>query len=363
MEQVKVLQIGLSSYPGGVENAIMSYFRHLDKYIHFDFICTEDTLAYSEEIECAGSRIYYLPSPKRHMYRYAKELRSVINNGKYDIVHVNMLSAANIFPVVFSKGTYAKKIIAHAHNASLPGGGPKKAAHHILKYVIPLMTKDWMACSPGAAMWLFGKQHLPQVHILKNAIAYDRFRFDSTKRKQLREEYGVTDETPVIGHVGRFGKEKNHDYLVELFASIKKELPNGKLLLVGTGPLLEETKKLVARKELTDSVIFIGGVTDAAPYYQMMDVFCLPSKFEGLGIVAVEAQAAGLPCICSDGVPQEAIFTSSARRIALDETQLWVDSICDFLRRSRGAAVQSDVDRAGYNIAIEAKNLKDYYLG
>lgn len=362
MENVKVLQIGLSNYPGGVENSIMNYFRHLGGRVHFDFICTEETMAYREEIEGTGSTIFYLPSPKRHMYRFAKTLRSVINDGKYDIVHVNMLSAANIFPVIFSKGTYAKRVVAHAHNAGLPHGRIKKLAHHILKHLIPLLTTEWMACSRDAAKWLFGKKHLPQVYILKNAIDYDRFCFSVTTRKKMRNMYDIADGTPVIGHVGRFGEEKNQMFLIDLFARIKQKYPHARLLLVGTGPLLERVKQHAMDMGVADHTIFVGEVNDAAPYYQMMDVFCMPSTFEGLGIVAVEAQIAGLPCICSTGVPREAIFTAGARRIDLSEMPIWVDSVENALKEERSATVHQDMDCAGYNIAIEAKKLEGYYL-
>lgn len=362
MECIKVLQIGVSSYPGGVENATMNYFRSLNRErVCFDFVCMEDSLAYSEEIQRTGGKIYYLPSPKDHMLQFARELRDVINGGHYDVVHVNMLSAVNLLPVLFSQNTYAKRIVAHAHNSGLPRGGMKKAAHYVLKPLIPLLTKEWMACSPEAAEWLFGKHNVPKVRIMNNAIDFERFRFNSEVRKRMRKQYGLDESIPVIGHVGRFNEEKNHQFLLRIFQQVKRLKPDAMLLLVGAGPLQEPVRQQAARMGLSDSVIFVGGVEDTSPYYQMMDVFCLPSVFEGLGIVAIEAQASGLPCVCSMGVPQTAILTEEARRLALDDEKAWVCQTHSMLAQGRTESAEKNVQQAGYHIVLEAAKLEKYY--
>ena len=361
MSVVKVLQIGLSSYPGGVENAIMNYYRFMDKEkVQFDFVCTEKRLAYSEEIEAAGGKIFYLPSPKGNMFRYGKALRKVINQEKYDVVHVNMLSAINLFPAVFAKGTCAKRIIAHAHNANLPGK-VKRFAHRILKCLVPAFTTEWMACSKDAAVWLFGKKGAVKTRVVKNAIDYDKYRFDESVRQEMRTQYQIGEDVPVIGHVGRFGEEKNQKFLVDCFAKVKEHLPGARLVLVGDGALQETVKQQACDLGVADSVVFVSGVNNAAPYYQMMDVFCLPSLFEGLGIAAIEAQISGLPCICSTGVPEATAIMKQTRRIALEKPEEWVCSIVDMLGRKRMCAAQEEIGRVGYSTADETVKLQEYY--
>ena len=359
---MNILQIGLSSYPGGVENAILNYYRFMDKgKVQFDFVCTEETLAYSEEIERAGGKIFYLPSPKRNMLRYRKALRKVINEGKYETVHVNMLSAINLFPAVFAKGTCAKRIIAHAHNANLPGR-VKRAAHRLLKCWVRVFANEYLACSKEAAIWLFGKKGAEKTRIVKNAIDYNKYRYSEEVRQEMRARYGIPETGKVIGHVGRFGEEKNQKFLVDRFARVLKLRPETYLMLIGDGGLQQTVKQQVEDLHIADRVIFVSGVNNTAPFYQMMDIFCLPSLFEGLGIAAIEAQIAGLPCICSTGVPQATVITQKAKRVGLKNGDSWVSVILAMLEQNRAPAEETEIAGIGYSAADEAVKLQEYYL-
>lgn len=363
MGDIKVLQVGLSSYPGGVENAIMNYFRFSDREkIHYDFLCTENSLAYSDEIEKSGGRIFYVPSLKKDIGAFKKKFSELLRAEKYDVVHINMLSAANIFPVVYAHRNHVKKIIVHAHNSYLPSGILKKTAHHLLKHTIGLFTKNFMACSPGAARWLFGSKKSKKAYILHNAVDYGRFSFNSEIRDVMRKKYGIDESTVVIGHVGRFNEEKNHKFLVELFCKYKKINRSSKLVLVGDGIMLDTVKKQVEDLGLVSDVIFVGSVSDASSYYQMMDLFCMPSHFEGLGIVAIEAQSSGLPCICSTGVPNEAIISCAAKRISLDDNEKWLSEMVRMGKMPRISNMERSLTEAGYNIICESKKLENYYL-
>ena len=362
MGAVRILHIGLSGYPGGVENAVMNYYRCIDReQVQFDFVCTEDSLAYSEQIDALGGRILYLPSPKRHMLRYRKALRRLINGGGYDAVHIHMLSAVNLFHAVFAHGTRVKRIIAHAHNASLPGR-VKRIAHRVLKPLVPLFVTERMACSEAAAVWLFGRRGAKKTRILKNAIDHDAYRYDAAKRQAMRQRYGLASDETVIGHVGRFGEEKNQRFLVECLSRLEEHTPRARLLLVGDGPLLESVRQQARALGLEDRVIFVGGVDTAAPYYPMMDVFCLPSLHEGLGIAAIEAQISGLPCLCSTGVPAATAIMQATRRIPLAEPEAWVRALAELAGRERCGADPEELARVGYRAADEAVKLQDYYV-
>lgn len=363
MSAVKVLQIGLSSFPGGVENAIMNYFRFMDKNkVHFDFVCTESSLAYSEEIEISKSRIYYLESPKTNPIKYLNDLTNLIKDKEYDVVHINMLSAANIVPLIAAKKANVKKIIIHSHNSSLPSGRLRKMLHYFNRPFLSLYTSRYMACSKAASEWMFGDKNSDNVYILKNAIDADRFDFNIQQRKKLREQYKIHDDAVVIGHVGRFAEEKNHSFLIDCFYALQNELPNSYLLLVGDGILKEEICLKIAEYKLEEKVIMTGNVNDTSKYYMMMDVFCMPSKFEGLGIVAIEAQASGLPCILSTGVPKSAVVLDSSERISLDETNQWVKAIVEKSSQARNYDAKPAIQVSGYDVHSEVEKLEKYYL-
>ena len=167
---------------------------------------------------------------------------------------------------------------------------------------------DYFACSELAGRYLFGNKTFDQgkVKIIHNAIDLDKFKFDPDARKKLRKELGIDDETIVIGHVGRFVQTKNHHFLVYAFKKYHNKNPNTKLLLIGTGPLEEKIKAQVKKLNLEDSVLFLGQRNDTNKLYSVMDIFCLPSLYEGLPVAGIEAQAAGLPCVYSDKVTIEA---------------------------------------------------------
>ena len=197
---------------------------------------------------------------------------------------------------------------------------------------------------------------------LKNAIDYKRFKYNPKVREKLRRECGIDERKFVLGHVGRFGEEKNHSFLIDILYEVKKIECNIVLLLVGTGDLFDSIQEKVKRLGLMDSVIFVGGVLDTAPYYQMMDAFCMPSKFEGLGIAAIEAQASGLPVICSTGMPSEVVLSEHVKRISLEQKDEWIESIVnlsDVCRRNTKAHI--NLIKSGYDVSYEAQKLVKYY--
>ena len=206
--------------------------------------------------------------------------------------------------------------------------------------------------------WKEGK-----VSVLKNAIDIKNFCFSEETRKKYRQELGIDDQL-LIGHVGRFQTQKNHDFLVDIFYEISKKDSSAKLLLVGEGPLQEKIKDKVAGLGITDCVIFAGVRDDVANLMQAMDVFLFPSLFEGLGIVLVEAQAAGLPCVASKTViPEEVRLTEEFEFIDLEESaQVWAERVLGIKGTENRLDGQDKVLKAGYDIKTSAKELETFYL-
>lgn len=360
----RVLQVGISSFPGGVENAIMNYYRSINKLnIQFDFICIEDELAYSDEISKLGGKIYYIPNPKRNLKKFIYSFKQILNTNNYQIVHFNLLSAANIIPLVIAKRMKLKKRIVHAHNSSIPRGKLRKILHYINKPLLRYLATDFIACSHIAANWLFGmKQN--NVIILNNAINLEKFSYKEESRKEIRNDLKISNETFVIGHIGRFAEEKNHNFLIDTFSEFLKFNNNSKLILVGDGPEKEKIVCKINQLNLENKVYIIGEKHDVSKYYSAMDLFCMPSIFEGLGIVLIEAQATNLFCVCSDAITDEAILTDRVKKISLKKSsKFWAKemaNICSLNYKREG--IKKEIVDKGYDVNLECINLEKFYL-
>lgn len=350
---------------GGVEAVVMNYYRNInhDK-IQFDFICDSDStnIPY-EEIEKLGGKVILVP-PYQHIIAYQKRLKEVFLEGKYKIVHSH-INALSVFPLHAAKKAGIPVRIAHSHSTTNKKEWKKNLLKQILRPFSKVYATDYMCCSELAGRWLFGDKTYDQgkVYLLNNAIDLEKFAYNEKIRKLKRKELKIDDKTLVIGHIGRFVAQKNHTFLVDIFNELHKKEKNSILILAGQGPLMEEVKAKVNNLGLTDSVKFLGQRTDANELYQAFDVFLLPSLYEGLGMVAVEAQCAGNYCICSTEVPSIVKMTENIEFLSLhDNGEVWANKIleerCNHNRYDR----QEELRQAGYDIEKESRELVKKYL-
>ena len=299
---------------GGVESVIMNYYRHLDHTkIQFDFICDEDSTRIPyDEIKKLGGRVFLVPKYQK-LPQYLKVLEDLFRKNHYRIVHSNV-NTLSVFPLYAAKKAGVPIRISHSHSTSNVREWKRNIIKNILRTFSKRYATDYFACSELAGRYLFGSKTFDrgEVKIIHNAIDLDKFKFDPIARKNLRKELGIDDETIVIGHVGRFVQTKNHHFLIYAFKKYHNKNPNAKLLLIGTGPLEEKIKAKVKKLNLEDSVLFLGQRNDTNKLYSVMDIFCLPSLYEGLPVAGIEAQAAGLPCVYSDKVTIEADAANNA---------------------------------------------------
>ena len=299
---------------GGVESVIMNYYRHLDHTkIQFDFICDEDSTRIPyDEIKKLGGRVFLVPKYQK-LPQYLKALEDLFRKNHYRIVHSNV-NTLSVFPLYAAKKAGVPIRISHSHSTSNVREWKRNIIKNILRPFSKRYATDYFACSELAGRYLFGSKTFDrgEVKIIHNAIDLDKFKFDPIARKNLRKELGIDDETIVIGHVGRFVQTKNHHFLIYAFKKYHNKNPNAKLLLIGTGPLEEKIKAKVKKLNLEDSVLFLGQRNDTNKLYSVMDIFCLPSLYEGLPVAGIEAQAAGLPCVYSDKVTIEADAANNA---------------------------------------------------
>ena len=269
---------------GGVESVVMNYYRNIDRdKIQFHFLCDEDStdIPY-DEIEKLGGKVIVIP-PYQKLFKYQKELYKIFKENNYKIVHSH-INALSVFPLRAAKKAGVPIRIAHSHTTSNKKEWKRNLAKNILRPFSKLYANKFFACTKHAGEWLFGKKIIErkELNVINNAIDLKKFEFNEKTREDLRKELGIKEDTLIIGHVGRFMKQKNHEFLIEVFKELIKKNDNSILMLIGQGPLLNDMKQKVRDLKIEDKVKFMGQVTDVEKYYNIMDVFLFPSIYEGL---------------------------------------------------------------------------------
>jgi glycosyltransferase involved in cell wall biosynthesis len=345
----------------GVNSVVMNYYKYIDKSkIRFDFIVHKPvSYEYIKEFEYNGSSIYVMPELKpQNFASYIKELNCFFREKKeYQIVHGHLPNAA-VFYLGAAKRYNVPVRIIHSHNSISADTFKKKIRNNILNSFIPFVANHFMTCSDLAARSLFGRK-ADKAFLLYNAIDTDSFMFSLENRIKRRKELGLTDDQLLIGHVGRFCNQKNHSFLVDIFSKAVSLIPDSRLLLIGQGELYNEIQEKVKMLDLSEKVIFLGLSEHVNEYLHAMDVFVLPSLFEGLPVSAVEAQTAGLACFLSDTITPQTIFSDNAYFLSLkDSPLLWAEKICGhYKNKDRKGVYNPDFD-----IKVQARRLENYYM-
>ena len=348
---------------GGVEAVIMNYYRHIDKTkVQFDFICDSDStnIPY-EEIESLGGRVILCP-PYQKLFKYIKFLTKLFKENKYTIIHSN-INVLSVFPLYAAKKAHVPVRIAHSHSTSNKKEWKKNIVKNILRPFSKRYATDYFACSELAGRYMFGNKTFNEgkVTVINNAVDLNNFKFNKKYRKDLRKEFNIKDDAFVIGHIGRFVKQKNHDYLIDIFNEVHKSNKNTILLLIGQGPLNEEIKNKVDSLGLTDSVIFAGQRTDVNKLYSAMDMFLFPSLYEGLGMVLIEAQTNGLGCVVASTVPDLARISNKFYSLDLSEdVSVWSKNVFKCLESDREKIDLFNLDM--FSIDVQVDSLKDIYI-
>lgn len=359
---IRIAQIVGKWVGGGVEAVLMNYYTHIDREkIQFDFICDSDStdIPY-EKIESLGGRVILIP-PYQKIFRYQKELKKVLKEGNYKIVHSH-INALSVFPLFAAKRAGVPIRIAHSHSTSNKKEWKKTIIKSILKPFSRLFATDYMACTKHAGEWLFGSK--ASVYILNNAIDLNKFIYNETIRENKREELIIPNDAKVIGHVGRFVEQKNHDFLIDVFKEIHEEDKNTILLLIGQGPLMKKTQEKVKELGLENNVRFLGQRSDINELYQVLDLFLFPSIYEGLGMVLVEAQCSGLKCIASTEVPTIAkVIPDLIEFVNLKlGAKEWAKVTIECLNEDSNRIINKiDFEEKGYDIDLESKKLVEKY--
>lgn len=349
---------------GGVEAVVMNYYRHINRNkIQFDFICDEDStnIPY-DEIEKLGGKVILIP-PYQKVISYHKKLKQILKEGQYKIVHSH-INTLSVFSLFAAKCAGVPVRIAHSHSTTNKKEKKKNLIKQVLRPFSKIFATDYMCCSELAGRWLFGNKEYDKgnVYLLNNAIDLDKFKYDEVVRREKRKELNIDDDTLVIGHVGRFVEQKNHRFLIDIFNEVHKQNENSNLLLVGQGPLMEEIKEKVKSLGIEDCVKFLGQRNDISELYQVFDVFCLPSLYEGLPVVGVEAQATGLLCLFSDDMTKETKVLESARFLSLQQNKNeWAEILLKSIENFKRKDTTVEFFKNGFDIKREVEKIEKYY--
>lgn len=361
MERLLCIVGGMNA--GGAETYLMKLFRQLDKACYqMDFCVTiQEEGDYDREIFELGGKIYHVPLKSRHPFKSFNEIRKIVRNGKYKSVlriSGNSLSCLDLFA---AKLGGAKKLCFRSSNSKAGDCVFFDILHVIFRPWLNLIANVKMAPSTEAAVFMFGKRWVMnhKVNLLRNAIDIKKFTYNEEIRKEYRKKLGVEGKY-VIGHVGRFTYQKNHDYLVEIFAKVCKKNINVVLLLIGRGELKEEIKEKIIGLHLESNVIFLDVRRDIPELMNAMDLLLLPSLYEGMPNVLIEAQVSGLHCITSDKVTNEANITGLVKYISLDAPEMWIDSIVESIEKEKTErqSMQEQYKSQGYDIQSACRVFK-----
>lgn len=351
---IRVLQVVNNMHRAGLETMLMNYYRNMDKNeIQFDFLTHRpDRSDYDDEIESLGGKVYYAPRLYPQNYpAYFKWMKQFFEeHPEYQIVHSH-IDSMSYLPLLAAKKSGVPVRIAHSHNTSMDRDF-KWPLKMLFRKLLPSVATDFCTCGKEAGEFLFpGKQ----CTFIPNAIDTRKFLFNEELRIKKRKELDL-EEKFVVGHVGRLSYQKNHKFLIEIFAEFIRKEPNAILLLVGVGEKEEELKKQVRGLGLDKTVIFLGNRSDINELYQAMDIFVMPSLFEGIPMVGVEAQFSGLPCLFSNKVPFEVAFTKKSSFLELNR-DMWVNQLINYKRINRSEKINSGI----YDINYSSHILFDYY--
>lgn len=362
---VRIIQVFGRLNRGGAESVIMNLYRNIDRdKVQFDFIVhTEQKCDYDDEILLMGGKIYSVPQFKGlNFFDYCHKWNLFFKtHPEYKIIHSHISSTAAIFLLIAK--FYRLFTISHSHNIS-SGKGYNAVVKDVMQLPLRYICNYYMACSLEAGIWLYGDNIVKgdKFKILKNALSLKEFFFDEEKRNLIRNQLNIRDNQKVLIHVGRFHYQKNHEFLIDLFALTVKENSDFLLILVGDGELKLKIMEKVNELNIQDNVIFLGVRQDIPDLLIAADIFVFPSHFEGLGVVLIEAQVSGLPCLISDKIPNEAIVSNLIYTQTLKSSAAeWTKNIKKISLNHKERKTEITEKMLNYDIQLTSKWLIDFY--
>ncbi len=368
--KIKIAHVAGGLTTGGVEAVVYNYFSHMPREDYELYYISYDTpnAQVKEKFEALGFQVYEVCKKKENLMKSCKQVLDILKENDIQIIHSHMTLMCFITSIL-ARMCGVKVRIAHSHLAQNIYG-VKRYVYGVFKWLTKVSATHYFACGNEAGQYLFGERAFEtgRVTMMRNAIDTEKYGFDTRIRAELRERLGVEDAF-CIGHVGRFTEQKNHSFLLDIMSEVVKRNPNAKLFLFGEGPLEEEIKEKARKLSLMGNVVFMGSVTDMYRYYSVMDVFLLPSLYEGLAVSLVEAQCNGLPVVTSDMVTEEIHLSDMYEMLSLtSDTSVWAEAVCRYaIERDNPKHEEARrmahhfIAEYGYSIIKEAEKIDRFY--
>lgn len=370
-EKIRVLQFPLAASNGGITKYVLNLWKNIDKkIIQFDFMTFSSVLDFENDLLKDGCKVYHLSCyPEVDQERFSMEFKEILSQG-YDVIELHTSYWKNTIMEKLARQYGVGKIIVHAHSTGIAANLSSRTLleenerHFRIRNSINEKLADYyLACSLEAANWLFGDRIPSQkISIIKNTIETKQFRYDQKIREQKRQELRLTKKY-VIGHVGRMEKEKNHNFILDIFEKLHNIRSDSTLVLVGDGSYRKSIQRRIIELKIQESVIILGEKKRVSDYLQAMDAFIFPSLFEGFGIALLEAQCSGLQCIGSANIPVAAFVTENAKRIPLDEPERWINTLLEIEKGYDRKSKDIELTESGYDTETEIKKIEKIYMG
>lgn len=373
-QQIRVLQIFGSLNVGGAESRMMDVYRHIDRdKVQFDFLSMQtDKQYFEEEISSLGGKVIKVAPPRESgiLGNFKSIIDAIKLNGPYDVVHAHTSHHCGVI-MLAAKLEGVPIRISHARTTSSKHLGLKTKIMLLFgRLLIQLFATKRLAISKDAALYLYGKRCMNkgEATIIPNAIDTSKYFIKKSEgSSELRGKYFLENKSPIIGHVGRFDSMKNHPFLIDIMSEFVKKSPNSLLIFIGDGPKRKEIEEKVKRRNLQSNVFFLGIRSDVNVWMKIFDIVVMPSLFEGLCGVAIEAQAAGTPSVLSNGIPREVdMGTGLIKFVSLEESlKTWVDTINEQLQVKvpNLTFIEHCFNERGYTLNSEIEKLSLIYKG
>ncbi len=328
----RVLVMGMTENPGGIESLLLNVLKVTDQSkIRFDFLCNTEVVAFEDVLLEAGAKIYRVTARRQSRRRFYRDLDELFREhaAEYDAIWQNVNSLANIDYLVYAKRYGIPVRIIHCHNSQSAEGFVRRALHVANRSRIRKYATHFWSVSDEASEWFYGSDYekLPHYRVINNAIDIERYAYSEACREQIRTRYDIPEDAVVLGNVGRLAEQKNQALVLRVADELLRRNRNVYVMLVGEGNLREALEAQASNLGISNQVKFVGAVADVAPFYSAFDLFLFPSLFEGLSIAFLEAQANGLPCLISRGIPQRACVNENIGRCDISNSVPdWTDA-------------------------------------
>lgn len=359
---MRVLHMTSELDGGGVDRILFDYCSRMMPSIKSDFLVSSESEGILEApLRDLGCKVFHVAKIRENMSLRHKQIEEILANGHYQVVHDHSgYKAYHLLKQAKDAGVSCR--IAHAHIAGIPESNRARFERMIFTPLTKKVATDLYACGGDAARWMWGENEFSKgdVRVMPNGIQTSRFEYSPSKRKSIRKELGIEDKF-VIGNVARFSEQKNHKFLLHLFSVLKQKEPDTVLMLIGRGELDEEVRELAVALGIHNSVMFMGVRNDVADLLNAMDVFVLPSRYEGLPVTLVEVQANGLPVVASNVITPEVAIAPNYTVLSLDDSlDNWSEAVLSASKGGRNDDVASVVEK--YDIDLLAKEQLDWYF-